>query len=96
MSPVQAEPATEEGPPRFRDLPSEFQLEVYLRTMEGVAAKANERIEAMLMDARAREAGPSNSPVAAPPTPIEAATERDPIGLSPAGKFQSLLDAADE
>ena len=72
------------GEARFSELPPEFRLQIYLDTVHTIAARGLERIEATLAE------------MSSPPSPqIERGTKRNPIRLSPAGKFQLLLDAAD-
>ena len=72
------------GEARFSELPPEFRLQIYLDTVHTIAARGLERVEAILAE------------MSSPPSPqIERGTKRNPIRLSPAGKFQRLLDAAD-
>ena len=88
VSPAPPAPPAPPVPPstRFADLSYESQLDTMLDMVHSVArfgpGLTEEKIERYLAKI-------------APPSPlIERGVKRDPIALSPAGKFQRLLDAA--
>ena len=74
-------------PATFDDLPSPVQIDTLLKAVHGLARDGVTAIEAKMDRYFARHSPPSPA--------IERGTKRDPIALSPAGKFQRLINAAD-
>ena len=71
-------------PPKLSELPLDYQLDMVLAATFAVAERGQKRAE-LLLDLMEP----------ASPCDIEKATKRDPIVLSPAGKFQRILNAAE-
>ena len=84
--PARQEPTPEEPRRRWADLPAEARLEVYMATLQVVEARIKKRAQACLAEME----------VDAPSSPqeVERGTKDDAIILSPAGKFQRLMDQA--
>ena len=75
------------SPATFDDLRPPVKMDTLLKAVHGVARVGVLAIEAKIDRYLARHTPPS-------PAMFERGTKRDPIALSPAGKFQRLIDAA--